>query len=88
MSAAKRSRSARGPGFLIDAGAERCVWVLDGENYNCEIMPGACPFCLVVAVTELPPPLLAMQPDGTTHVCHPALGGCNHGFADTRGGAR
>ena len=32
-------------------------------------------------VVPLPPKLLAEQPDDTTHVCHPALGGCNHGFA-------
>lgn len=25
--------------------------------------------------------LLAEVKRGTTHVCHPAIGGCNHGFA-------
>lgn len=40
-----------------------------------------CPFCNVIAIVPLTPKQLAEQPDDTTHVCHPALGGCNHGFA-------
>lgn len=40
-----------------------------------------CPFCTTYAVVKLTPAQLAQQPDGTTHVCHPTLGGCNHGFA-------
>lgn len=40
-----------------------------------------CPMCgATLTLTELPPPLKAIQPDRTTHVCHPALGGCNQGF--------
>lgn len=39
-----------------------------------------CMFCGAFAICKLPPILLRMQPDGTTHVCHPAHGGCNHGF--------
>lgn len=39
-----------------------------------------CPFCGVFAVVPLTPQHLAAQPDETTHVCHPALGGCNQGF--------
>ena len=39
-----------------------------------------CPKCGELAVVNLPPHELAKQKDGTTHVCHPALGGCNHGF--------
>jgi hypothetical protein len=64
------------------------TWHLNGEVYTTPIESGACPFCLVPAVTKLPKPLLEIQPDGTTHVCHPSLGGCNHGFADERGKAR
>jgi hypothetical protein len=41
---------------------------------------GYCPDCGVLAITPLTPSLLAKQPDGTTHVCHPSYGGCNHGF--------
>lgn len=41
---------------------------------------GHCPLCGVRAICLLPPGLLAAQPDGTTHVCHPAHGGCNTGF--------
>jgi len=39
-----------------------------------------CQMCGALAMTELPADLAAQQPDGTTHVCHPLLGGCNHGF--------
>lgn len=53
----------------------------DAQIFDCKIEPGACPFCAQAVVVELPPPLKNAQPDGTTHVCHPALGGCNHGFA-------
>lgn len=41
----------------------------------------ACPKCGTLAIVELPAVLRAAQLDGTTHVCHPAVGGCNHGFA-------
>lgn len=40
-----------------------------------------CPICDTVAVVNLAPHELAKQPDETTHVCHPVLGGCNHGFS-------
>lgn len=42
---------------------------------------GHCPLCGHLAICELPPVLLAKQTDGTTLVCHPLHGGCNHGFA-------
>lgn len=44
----------------------------------------ACPQCGARAVVELTPEQRLAQPDDTTHVCHPALGGCNHGFTDRR----
>ena len=40
-----------------------------------------CPLCGHFAVVRLPEALQALQPDDTTHVCHPSIGGCNHGFA-------
>lgn len=40
-----------------------------------------CPKCFKLAVVKLPPWLKAEQPDDTTHVCHPVLNGCNHGFS-------
>lgn len=40
-----------------------------------------CILCGKTAVLPLSPPDLAKQTDGTTHVCHPSIGGCNHGFA-------
>lgn len=60
------------------------VWFIGRESFQCTFEDGACPFCLRRAVVRLPPPLAAVQPDGTTHVCHPAYGGCNHGFSDER----
>jgi hypothetical protein len=63
-------------------------WILKGQTYETARENGACPICLAPdAVVALPPPLLAVQPDRTTHVCHPALGGCNHGF-EYKGGRR
>jgi len=60
-------------------------WVVGTEAYDCEVEPGACPFCFADGtVVALPKPLLEKQPDATTHVCHPGLGGCNQGFEDTR----
>jgi len=44
----------------------------------------ACPRCGADAVVELTPAQRLAQPDDTTHVCHPLLGGCNHGFTDER----
>jgi hypothetical protein len=43
--------------------------------------PETCQLCGAAAVVPLPPSLLTQQTDGTTHVCHPGMGGCNHGFA-------
>jgi len=43
-----------------------------------------CPRCGVRAIVELTPAQRLAQPDDTTHVCHPLLGGCNHGFTDDR----
>ncbi len=53
-----------------------------------EIEAGACPMCGAHAIVPLTPRLLAIQPDGTTHVCHPGFGGCNHGFARDAGEVR
>lgn len=40
-----------------------------------------CPICRTFAVVDLDPWNLAKQPDETTHICHPVLNGCNHGFS-------
>jgi hypothetical protein len=40
-----------------------------------------CMFCGMPAVVPLTRKQRARQPDDTTHVCHPTLGGCNQGFA-------
>lgn len=39
-----------------------------------------CPKCDAYAIVALTPKQRLAQPDDTSHVCHPALGGCNHGF--------
>lgn len=46
-------------------------------------VPLYCPLCGMDAVVPLDDETLAMQPDDTTHVCHPFIGGCNHGFAQS-----
>lgn len=43
-----------------------------------------CPKCGAQAIVLLTPKERLAQPDDTTHVCHPGLGGCNHGFTDDR----
>lgn len=42
--------------------------------------PRKCSLCGAVAVLPLNAETRAAQPDATTHVCYPLLGGCNHGF--------
>jgi hypothetical protein len=61
------------------------TWVMaDKTAYRCPILPDACPFCLKRRIVVLPPPMAAQQTDGTTHVCHPSIGGCNQGFECTK----
>ena len=65
------------------------VWVFNAERFAdtkaWEVhVECACPKCGATAIVALPPPLRAVQPDETTHVCMPALGGCNHGFERAR----
>jgi hypothetical protein len=50
------------------------IWAPDGRG-------GPCGLCGADAVFEMPEFLRVRQPDGTTHVCHPASGGCAAGFA-------
>jgi hypothetical protein len=59
------------------------VWVIRDEPFEVERLSATCPMCGAAgAIVALPPPLRKVQPDGTTHVCSPFFGGCNHGFAD------
>ena len=74
---------------VMTFGPDRIRWAFpaasgrfkDAQVFDLEVLPGGCPMCSKRAIVPLPPPVLAVQPDNTTHVCHPALGGCNHGFA-------
>lgn len=45
-----------------------------------EAPPTVCPLCGAIAVLPLDDTTRAMQPDGTTHVCHPTLEGCSAGY--------
>lgn len=62
---------------------EMVMWVIGDQPHECaRFLNLRCSMCGAVgAIVALPPPLLEVQPDGTTHVCHPGFGGCNHGFA-------
>lgn len=51
------------------------------DVWTAEEIVCACPICGAYAVVELTARLKAVQPDDTTHVCHPGFSGCNHGFA-------
>jgi hypothetical protein len=67
--------------FVMQHG-NKLVWGQIGvEPTVCDIRKDACPFCGKVALVELPKFMLKVQPDDTTIVCHPAIGGCNQGFA-------
>jgi hypothetical protein len=57
------------------------VWYLHGKSFSTARLKALCHFCGEDALTELPPPLLERQHDGTSIVCLPSLGGCNRGFA-------
>jgi hypothetical protein len=60
------------------------IWVMsDRTAYKCPRLPDACTSCGKRRIVVLPPPMAAQQPDGTTHVCHPSIGGCNQGFEVT-----
>jgi hypothetical protein len=54
------------------------VWRYQGKTYTSHV-ESRCPFCEALAIVRLPARIA--QADGTTHVCHPLMGGCNHGFA-------
>lgn len=56
-------------------------WVYKGIAYTSTTIDRVCTHCLEDAVIALPAPILAEQPDETTHVCHPLAGGCNQGFS-------
>lgn len=45
-------------------------------------VPTICSHCRTPAVLPLDAETRAAQPDVTTHVCHPALRGCNQGFTN------
>lgn len=56
-------------------------WTYRGQSFASRII-ASCNLCGTnLSVVELPAAVLAEQPDDTTHVCHPLLGGCNHGYA-------
>lgn len=57
------------------------TWTSDGNNWHSSKITHICPQCGAGAVHKLPEPLLSEQPDATTHVCNPAFGGCNQGYA-------
>ncbi len=67
-------------GLKLHSVGDSFDWHIAGAVFTCRV-DAVCQFCGAVALVSLPLPLLQAQPDDTTHVCHPALGGCNHGFS-------
>lgn len=66
------------------AEVERLIAELDpkvARVSTAPLLPERCQLCGAEAIVPLPPSVLSQQTDGTTHVCHPGMGGCNHGFA-------
>lgn len=64
--------------------SDRVLWSYRGRAHSLSRKAAKkCPLCGAKAVVALPAAILAEQPDATTHVCHPLLGGCNHGFEQT-----
>lgn len=53
----------------------------DGKYFYSSLMTHICPHCGAGAVHRLPGDIRKVQPNDTTHVCNPAFGGCNQGFA-------
>lgn len=69
----------------LPPGAKTVEWMVGGQEhghvvYICEVLDDVCPRCGKRVIIALPPPVLALQPDDTTHVCHPSFGGCNQGY--------
>lgn len=63
----------------------RLFWIVgtgkSQTSWECPALPLICPKCdKTETLFALPPPVLKKQPDDTNVVCHPAAGGCNHGF--------
>lgn len=77
---AARSRRTKRKRVKLKVG-DPFVWIQkeSGEKYMLSVSD-ECPLCGAAAIVPLPDPVRAAQPDETTHVCLPALGGCNHGF--------
>ncbi len=55
------------------------TWIYKGKTYRSRV-ESRCAMCGADAVVKLPARIARDQHDGTTHVCHPSVGGCNHGF--------
>lgn len=60
---------------------DKLLWTYRNQTYSCQILPNQCPICKATGtLVGLPPFLVKKQPDKTNIVCHPGIGGCNHGF--------
>lgn len=91
MSRAKRKPPSEGisPALLREAAqhfnafvdAKAFAWSYRGKNYISKPMAFCRGGCGKFTVVELPPTIRAEQTDGTTHVCHLSIGGCNMGYA-------
>lgn len=74
-----------GDDAVVPIDARLCERHTNRMNAAADLKPlSDCPSCTARAIVLLTPRQRLAQPDDTTHVCHPLLGGCNQGFTDSR----
>ena len=59
-------------------------WVLSGVKMMIEPCGLLCPMCNKTAIVALPNSERDLVKDGTSHVCHPAFGGCGQAWAQEK----
>lgn len=55
------------------------TWFYKGTPHT-SVVEATCARCGAAAIIALPLSIRMQQTDGTTHVCCPAIGGCNLGY--------
>ena len=77
----KKTKKPQPSTILKPQAKDYLLWSFGKKVFRCLIVPRPCPICRADGtLVGLPAPILKKQPDKTNVVCHPAFGGCNHGF--------